>query len=252
MDRAGPRCRQRSAASPDRRLHLVATEDREHTDELVRVRKERERRHGDVAFGAVDARYSIALVSRAAFVESDSGRSAVEGQRLRLERARVEPRRPLVEGHLAHFRERLLDDLLRCLVEEDKATCLVGDERRRGEIRCELAREDQYQMLVARHRHWDTRTPRLPDGLHRMTLRTPTPRLTVSTTEREMDGQDPADLLEALLRRLRRLRPPVASVVFRRRAWRDFERSLDPLGLPRDRTEIRPGGDVGQSGSSRG
>ena len=66
-------------------------------------------------------------------------------------------------------------------------------------------------------------------------MRTPSLRMTVSPTEREMDGQDPADLLEALLRRLRRLRPPVASVVFRRKAWREFERALDPLGLPRER-----------------
>src|ERR671937_1572629 len=49
----------------------------------------------------------------------------------------------------------------------------------------------------------------------------------------EMDGPVHAAPFEALLRRLRRLRPPVASVVFRGRAWRDFERTLDPLGEPR-------------------
>jgi hypothetical protein len=63
-----------------------------------------------------------------------------------------------------------------------------------------------------------------------------------------MYGQDPADLLDALLRQLARLRPPRASVVFRRRAWREFERSLDPLGLPRDRTEDR---DIDRSSSTR-
>jgi hypothetical protein len=50
-----------------------------------------------------------------------------------------------------------------------------------------------------------------------------------------MDGRDRAEPFDALLRQLRRLRPPIASVVFRQRAWRDFERALDPLGVPRDR-----------------
>ena len=48
-----------------------------------------------------------------------------------------------------------------------------------------------------------------------------------------MDGPDYAVLLAALRRQLRRLSLPVASGAFRQRAWREVERALDSLGLPR-------------------
>jgi len=47
-----------------------------------------------------------------------------------------------------------------------------------------------------------------------------------------MDGLDHAAPIDALRRRLRRIRPPRASIAFRDQAWRDFEHALDPLGVP--------------------
>jgi hypothetical protein len=50
-----------------------------------------------------------------------------------------------------------------------------------------------------------------------------------------MAGQDQAALLEALRRQLEWLALPEASIGFRHRAWREFERALDPLGTVRQR-----------------
>lgn len=54
-----------------------------------------------------------------------------------------------------------------------------------------------------------------------------------------MNGPDPAGFLETLMRRLRKIRPPTPTVGFRNRAWRDFERALDPLGDPKRRFNSR-------------
>jgi hypothetical protein len=48
-----------------------------------------------------------------------------------------------------------------------------------------------------------------------------------------MDGPDHAAPIDAVRRRLRRIRPPTASIAFRHQAWRNFEHALDPLGAPR-------------------
>ena len=48
-----------------------------------------------------------------------------------------------------------------------------------------------------------------------------------------MDGLDHAAPIDAVRRRLRRIRPPAASIAFRHRAWRGFGHALDPLGAPR-------------------
>jgi hypothetical protein len=48
-----------------------------------------------------------------------------------------------------------------------------------------------------------------------------------------MDGLDHATPIDAVRRRLRRIRPPTASIAFRQRAWRGFGHTLDPLGAPR-------------------
>jgi hypothetical protein len=42
-----------------------------------------------------------------------------------------------------------------------------------------------------------------------------------------MDGLDHAAPIDALRRRLRRIRPPKASIAFRHQARRDFEHALD-------------------------
>src|SRR3954463_7735716 len=51
--------------------HLVAPEDDDDADELVRVREERERRHLDLALDAVGARHEVAKVGRAALIQRD-------------------------------------------------------------------------------------------------------------------------------------------------------------------------------------
>jgi hypothetical protein len=55
-----------------------------------------------------------------------------------------------------------------------------------------------------------------------------------------MAGPDQAALLEALRRQLERLPLPEANIGFRHRAWREFERSLDPLGTARQRPAHLP------------
>jgi hypothetical protein len=55
-----------------------------------------------------------------------------------------------------------------------------------------------------------------------------------------MDGRDYAAPIDALRRRLRRIRPPIASIAFRHQAWRDFELALDPLGAARALAEAKP------------
>jgi len=55
-----------------------------------------------------------------------------------------------------------------------------------------------------------------------------------------MEGLDDAAPIDALRRRLRRIRPPMASIAFRHHAWRDFEHALDPLGAARALAEAKP------------
>jgi hypothetical protein len=54
-----------------------------------------------------------------------------------------------------------------------------------------------------------------------------------------MDGLDAAPI-DAMRRRLRRIRPPMASIAFRYQAWRDFEHALDPLGASRALAGAKP------------
>ena len=54
-----------------------------------------------------------------------------------------------------------------------------------------------------------------------------------------MDRLDHDARFDALRRRLRRIRPPIASIAFRHQAWRDFEHALDPLGAARALAEAK-------------
>jgi hypothetical protein len=54
-----------------------------------------------------------------------------------------------------------------------------------------------------------------------------------------MDGLDAAPI-DAMRRRLLRIRPPMASIAFRHQAWRDFAHALDPSGTPRALAEAKP------------
>ena len=54
----------------------------------------------------------------------------------------------VVDIDLAHLGERSSDHRFRSLVVEDRVAVLVRDERRRREVRGELAGEDQDQMLL--------------------------------------------------------------------------------------------------------
>ena len=66
-----------------------------------------------------------------------------------VERFGVEEGRPALGRHFACFRERSTEDLLRRLVVEDEAAFRVSDEHRGGQLRSELAREDEDQILLA-------------------------------------------------------------------------------------------------------
>ncbi len=55
-----------------------------------------------------------------------------------------------------------------------------------------------------------------------------------------MDGLEHAAPIDALRRRLRWIRPPMASIAFRHQAWRNFEHALDPLDAPRALPEAKP------------
>src|SRR5215211_652254 len=136
------------------RLRLLMPEDRHHPDKLVGVGEERERRDRDVAIAPVEARDPKLLVRGPPLVERDPRRPAAGGQRLlRVAGPRHEAPGPVVERHLAGLGERAPDDVLSGLVVEDELTLVVCDQRGCGEVRRELAREDQDEVLVSpRHK----------------------------------------------------------------------------------------------------
>src|SRR5215208_4510134 len=128
---------------------LVAPEERDDADELVHVRKKWKRRHVDPAFHAVGARHQIPKVRGAAVCERDVGGTLLARERFSCGRPRRELGEPVVERHLADLREPLAEDGLCRLVIEDEAATRVGDQRRRREVRDELAGEDQDELLLA-------------------------------------------------------------------------------------------------------
>src|SRR4051812_8409496 len=70
-----PRCRHGPTTAPDLQAHgssrLLAPEDRHDADELVGMREQRERGHGDLTLHTVHARDPKSLVRRAPLVEGD-------------------------------------------------------------------------------------------------------------------------------------------------------------------------------------
>ncbi len=122
-------------------------EDRDDADELVGVCEEREGGHGDFALDPVSARDPKAFVRRAALVEGDPRRSAFRRNRLQIGCSGREACHPLVERHLARLRERQAEDFLRRLVVVGEPSFVVGDQHRRGEVRRELAGQDENEVL---------------------------------------------------------------------------------------------------------
>src|SRR5712692_7067323 len=169
-DGVGPRCWHRATAAPDRHAHaapaLLSPEDRDDPYELVRVREEWERRHGDLTLDAVHAGDPEALVCCAPLIEGDPCRPALGWERLGVDGPGREARRPFVKRHLAGLGERATDDRLRRLVVEDERALNVGDQRRSCKVRRELAGEDENEMLVSSllHRRKFS-TARLPPPL---------------------------------------------------------------------------------------
>ena len=145
----------RAPATPDRHAHrLLPPEDDDDADELVRVGEERERGHRHLAVDSVPARDPDAHVRRAALVERDPARQSLDRQLLTIGCPRREALRQVVDPDLAHLGEGASHHRLRGLVVEDHVAALVGDERRRREVRSELAGEDEDQVLL---RHASTR-----------------------------------------------------------------------------------------------
>ena len=81
--------------------------------------------------------------------ERDAPRHLVQRQRRAVELLDLELPRPFLGVHPAGLREGLSEDGFRRLVVEDEVTVGVGDERRCGELRRELSREDEHQVLLA-------------------------------------------------------------------------------------------------------
>src|SRR5919201_915959 len=223
LDRVGAGCRHRAATAPDLHPHrLLPPEDRHDADEFVRVREEREGCYGDLPLDAVRARHAIPLVRRAPLVESDPGRPTLERERLvRVEGPRLESPRPFVVRHLTHLRERLTEYRLRRLVEEHEPASLVDDQGRRREVRCELAREDQDEVLLldTRHRQTVRRNVEPHEGDGRALARLPVRRERYRATRwlsRDASTASPKApaILAAASRSCARIRSTACSVAF--------------------------------------
>src|SRR3954452_12016717 len=132
---------------------LVAPEDHDDADELLVVREQRERRHLELALDPVRARDAIPEVGCTALVQRDAGGPLLGRDRVRGERPRLERTEPVVDRHLPHLCETPADHALRGFVVEDEVSARVGDQGRRRQVRHELPREDQSQMLLSLRVH---------------------------------------------------------------------------------------------------
>src|SRR2546421_718962 len=101
----------------------------------------------------VPPRDSMALVRGTSLIEGNRSGPPLGRDRLRVDGARRERRRPFVERYLTRLGERSADDCLRRLVVEDERALVVRDQRRRREVRRELAGEDQNEVLVPSFLH---------------------------------------------------------------------------------------------------
>src|SRR6266487_2869377 len=164
-----PRCRHRSATTPDRQAHgdltLLTPEDRHDPDELVRMREQRERGHRDLTLDPVHACDPKSLVRRAPLVEGDPCWPPLERQGIGVECSGLEPRRPFLLRHLTDLGKSATEDCLGSLVVEDEPAALVGDQGRRRKIRREFTSENENEVLLARLAHGPrVRLPRLAPG----------------------------------------------------------------------------------------
>jgi hypothetical protein len=124
----------------------------------LRTRRE-ETPDSDVTLDPLHALYPAVLMCCATPVEGDPCRAALGRKRLGVGGPRLETRRPLVKRHLADLCERTAHHRLGRLVVEHELPLIVGDQRRRREIRCELAGEDENQVLVSPLLHRRKPTP---------------------------------------------------------------------------------------------
>jgi hypothetical protein len=115
----------------------------------VGLSEKRNCRDGDNPPSLVEAGDAVDVVCRLALAERDPRGQLVKGHGPPVERFRVEEGRPALGRHLVCFRERSTEDLLCGLVVEDEVTFRVSDEHRRCQLRSELAREDEDQILLA-------------------------------------------------------------------------------------------------------
>ena len=93
---------------------------------------------------------------RTTLVERDPRRAPFRRGRVGdvvVERAWNEARGPLVEQDLSDLGEGCARDGGGRLVVEDETAALVGDQCRRREVRRELPREDEHEVLLARRVH---------------------------------------------------------------------------------------------------
>jgi hypothetical protein len=117
-------------------------------EDSSRTRKQRKRRDRDHASSPVEPSYPERVVRRPPLARRYPGRHRLETQRSSLEIFRPKERGPLACRHLPRFGERASKDLLGRLVVEDEIPVAVGYEHRGRELRSELARKDENELLL--------------------------------------------------------------------------------------------------------
>ena len=167
--RVRPRCRHRAAAAPDRQAHGDLTLSRQkiatiptsssacaNSGNAVTATSRSTPSTLVIRNRSCAARRSSSAIPMASAPSGSGSESSVRGR---------EPRRPFLQRHLTDLRERPAEDRLGRLVVEDEPASLVGDQRRRREIRRELAGENEHEVLRARLAHRPSvRLPRLASG----------------------------------------------------------------------------------------
>ena len=144
--RVRSRCRERPAAAPDPREHYS-----ERSQKMATTPTSWSSLH------AVEARQAEVGVRLATLQQRDAGRDLPERHRRAVDVLQPEELGPALGRHLARLGERLPEDHLGGLVVEDEPPLGIGDEHRRRQLRGELSREDEHEVL-------------LPRGLHRLSV----------------------------------------------------------------------------------
>src|SRR5437867_8826276 len=126
----------------------VLPEENDGADGAVLTVEKRKGSHLDGARDPVEACESERGVRLSSFQQRDTAGHLLERHRRTIEPRHAERLGPRLRGELSRLPERPSEDELRWLVVVDEAAVLVGDEHRRRELRRELPRENQHEVLL--------------------------------------------------------------------------------------------------------